>query len=138
MAVSTYVKPKDLRRAVELALNEMETASSTPSEKEEIESFKSKLIEGLPFRFETAADTLAEYIGLIAGDREVAFLENFPVAIWEVDAASAQAALQQGVKTDKLLLVVVANASIEEELKPLVESRGGSIEVISVDSLFQE
>jgi len=138
VAVSTYVKPKDLRRAIELALNEMETASSTPIEKEEIESFKSKLIEGLPFRFETAADTLAEYIGLIAGDREVPFLENFPVAISEVDSSAAQAALQQGVRTDKLLLVVVANASIEEELKPLVESRGGSIEVISVDSLFQE
>ena len=138
VAVSTYVKPKDLRRAVELALGEMEGVAKQPVPSEELASFKSKIIESLPFRFETANDTLAEYISLIAGDRDVSFLENYPVGISKVTEEGAQKALARGVKTDALLLVVVANASIVEELQPLVDERGGSIEVITVESLYEE
>lgn len=138
VVVSTYVKPKDLRRAIELAIGEIDSVQNTPLEEKEVESFKSKLIEALPFRFETPTDTLAEYINLIAGDMDVSFLENYPVGIDAVSTESAQKALNMGIQPDAMLLVVVANASIEEELKPLVDARGGSIEVISVDSLFVE
>ena len=109
-----------------------------PLPAEEVKGFQSKIIEGLPFRFETASDTLAEYMSLIAGDRDVAFLRGYPAGIAGVTPASAQAALKKGLQTQSLLLVVVANADIVDELQPLVDKRGGSIDVIPVDNLFLE
>ncbi len=136
--VSTYVKPKDLRRAIELAFEELEKAQSEPIKPEEIANFRAKIVESLPFRFETSGDTLAEHINLIASDMDAAFLESYPVRLDQVTAASAQAALNRGLRTTGLMLVVVANRSIVDELQPLIDARGGSIKVISVDSLFIE
>jgi len=136
--VATYVKPADLARAVELALGELDRALTEPIPEAEIQSFQSKMIEGLPFRFETPMSTLSEHVNLRASDMSTRFLEVYPQEIARVTPESAQAMLREGLKTDGLVLVAVGNADLVDELTPLAESRGGSVRVISVDSLFEE
>jgi len=136
--VSTYVKPADLPRAVELALGEIERALTEPIPASEIQSFQSKMIEGLPFRFETPTSTLSEHVNLRASDMTTRFLEVYPCEIAGVTPESAQAMLREGLRTDGLFLVAVGNADLADDLAPLAEARGGTVRVISVDSLFEE
>ncbi len=136
--VTTYVKPKDLQRAVTLALAELERARAEAPSGEELASFKSKLIESLPFKFETAQHILSQHIELRMEDLDVDFLRQFPVRIDACDAAAVHAALERGLRTDALLLVAVGNESDAAALRPIVEKRGGKVEVVSPDVFFRD
>ncbi|NUN15632.1 MAG: insulinase family protein [Myxococcales bacterium] len=137
IAISTYVKPGDLRRAVELTLIELEKIRNEEPDQAELESFQSKIIESLPFRFETAQHILSEHMELRADNMPVSFLEQFPVAIANVNTAKVKTVAQKTIPVDGLLLVAVANADLADSLRPLVESRGGTVEVIGLDWLFK-
>lgn len=137
IAVSTYVKPGDLRRAVELTLAELDRIRSEDVDTAEVVSFQSKIIESLPFRFETAQHILSEHMELRADNMPVSFLEQFPVQIAKVSAENIKEVAQKTIPVDGLLLVAVANADLADTLRPLAESRGGTVEVIGLDWLFK-
>jgi zinc protease len=136
VGVSTYVKPADVARAVQLTLAELEKAVSEPMSDVELTSFQSKLIESLPFRFETAQHILSEHIHLRAEGLDAEHLRQLPVKVAALEPAEIRDALARGLDPTRLVLVAVGNASLADSLRPLVESRGGTLDVVSTDSLF--
>lgn len=135
VAVSTFVKPKDLVRSVELALAELKTIAEAPIAAEELDSFKSKLIEAQPFRFETTASALDEILALRAGDLPDAFLAEYPVRLGRVTPEQALAAVKRGLPVGGLTLVAVGNAGMAGELQRLLPE-GATVEVVTVDDLI--
>ena len=137
LAVTTFVKPKDLARAVELAAGELRRAVTEPIGVEELDSFKSKLIESQPFRFETPISILDEILALRRSDMPDSFLEQYPVRIAAVTPEQALAALKRGLRVDELVLVAIGNADMADELARLLPEGKGTVEVVPVDALFE-
>jgi zinc protease len=133
--VSTYATPPNLTRAVRLAIDELEKALETPFPEKEIAFFRNKLIQSLPFRFETPMSTLNEHITLHAGQLGPEFLENYASRMHEVTPESIHTVLQEALDPKHLLLAAVAPPGCAEELEELVEERGGTVERMSVDQL---
>lgn len=135
VAVSTFVKPKDLVRSVELALAELRGIVTDPIGADELAGFKSKLIESQPFRFETASSTLDEILNLRQGDLPDEFLAQYPVRLAAVTAEQALAAAKRGLPVDGLTLVAVGNADMAPELQKLLPE-GATVEIVPVDALL--
>ncbi|GMV42333.1 MAG: hypothetical protein AMXMBFR64_40490 [Myxococcales bacterium] len=135
IAVSTFVKPKDLVRSVELTLAELRGIVTDPIGDEELQSFKSKVIESQPFRFETTGSALDEILNLRLGDLPDAFLAEYPVRLDAVTAEQALGAARRGLPVGGLTLVAVGNADMAEELGKLLP-QGGTVEVVPVDALL--
>ena len=135
VSVGTFVKPKDLVRSVELTLAELRRITSTPIPPEELDSFKSKLIEAQPFRFETTSSSLDEVLALRTSDLPDAFLTEYPVRLARVTAEQVLAATKRGLDVDGLTLVAVGNADMASELQRLLPE-GATVEIVPVAALI--
>lgn len=130
MRVSTYVAPKDLARALELAVAEIRSVTAAPLEAAEIDSFKAKIVNAFPFRFETVSDTMGVYLGLAAEGVDVSWLEDYTDKVARPTAAQIHTALQS-IDPKKMTLVAVGNQDL---IKPL--SAYGRVKVVAVDDFL--
>jgi len=130
MRVSTYVAPKDLARALQLTVAEIRSVTEAPLEAAEIESFKAKIVNAFPFRFETVSDTLGEYLSLAAEGVEVSWLEDYTDKVAAPDAAQVHAAVQS-IDPSKMTLVAVGNRDLIETL-----SAYGRVKVVGVNDFL--
>jgi len=134
--VSTYATPPNLTRAVRLAIEILEDALENPIPAKEIAFFRNKLIQSLPFRFETPMSTLNEHITLLASQLGPSFLENYASRMHEVTPDSILTVLREALHPKQLLLAAVAPPECGGELEELVAERGGKLEKWTVEQLI--
>jgi zinc protease len=132
MRVSTYVAPKDLAKAIDLSIGEIESMRKAPLGKEEIESFKNKLTNAFPFRFETVSDTLGQHVMLAFEDMPVQWLERYNAALRAVTAEEVHQAMQL-IDPQQMVLVAVGN----RDLLPVL-GRYGRVKVLSAKALLDK
>ena len=130
MRISTYVAPKDLARALELSVSEIEGIKKAPLELSEVDNFKAKIINAFPFRFETVSDTLGEYLMLAAEGVDVAWLETYTDKIQAPTPQAIHAALQ-AITPTTMTLVAVGN----RDLIPILATYG-RVKVITADDFL--
>ncbi len=131
MEVSTYVAPKDLDKALRLTLGELARIQTEPIPLPELESFKAKIINAFPFKFETVSSSLGQYLWMAVDRVPVDWLRHYQSAIGAPDAAAVQEALRR-VSADSMVLVAVGNADLASTL-----AQFGSVTVISAADLLE-
>ncbi|MBD88775.1 MAG: hypothetical protein CL940_00365, partial [Deltaproteobacteria bacterium] len=131
MAVSTEVAPRDVRRAIDLSLREIDGVVRKRVEPAELESFRRKIINAFPFKFETITDTLEQYLYLEAAGVPTQWLERYRERL----SKPTHSAVHEAMKTltpHKMSLVVVGNEEIASALAPY-----GRVRVVSVESFLR-
>lgn len=132
MRVSTYVAPKDLKKAIDLSIGEINALREAPLKKEEIVSFQNKLTNAFPFRFETVSDALGQYVMLAFEDIPVSWLAGYNTALRAVSAEEVHRAMQ-AVDPNAMTLVAVGN----RDLLPVL-SQYGRVKIISAPALIAD
>lgn len=130
MRVSTYVAPKDLARAIELSVAEIEGVRAAPLESAEVDNFKAKIVNAFPFRFETVSDTLGEYLMLAAEGVDVSWLERYTEGIQKPTPETIHRALQR-ITPEAMTLVAVGNRDLIPTL-----AKYGRVKVVSADDFL--
>ncbi|MCB9728855.1 MAG: insulinase family protein [Deltaproteobacteria bacterium] len=131
MRVATYVAPKDVEKAIDLSLGELEAVTSAPLPDTEVESFKAKINNGFPFKFETISDTLEQYLYLAVDGVDVSWLETYTDRIAAPTPAEVNAALSV-ITPASMTLVAVGN----RDLIPVL-ARYGKVEVVSATDFLE-
>lgn len=131
MKVSTYVAPKDLVRAIKLTLEELARIRTEPIPLPELESFKAKIINAFPFKFETVSSSLGQYLWLAVDRVPVDWLRGYMAAIATPGAGEVQAALQS-ISPDGMVLVAVGNTDLIGTL-----SQFGTVWTVSATDLLE-
>lgn len=131
MTVWTFTKPKDVERAVQLAQAEIDKVLAAPLPEAEIQSFKNKINNGFPFKFETVVDTLEQYLYLAARGVPTRWLATYTDKIAAPSAAQVHAALKAHIDPKGFTLVAVGN----KDLIPTLQ-KFGPVTVVAVDDLI--
>lgn len=131
MQVATYVAPKDVGKAIDLSLGELEAVTKEPLPQAEIDAFKAKINNGFPFKFETISDTLAQYLYLAVDGVDVEWLATYTDRIAAPTPAEVHAALSV-ITPAQMTLVAVGNRDLVEVL-----SRYGKVEVVSATDFLE-
>ena len=128
---NTYVAPKDVEKAIDLSLGELEAVTSASLPDTEVESFKAKINNGFPFKFETISDTLEQYLYLAVDGVDVSWLETYTDRIAAPTPAEVNAALSV-ITPASMTLVAVGN----RDLIPVL-ARYGKVEVVSATDFLE-
>lgn len=119
LVIATYVAPKDLAKAIDLTLAEIESVTKAPLPEAEVEGFKDKIINGFPFKFETVSDTLEQYLFLAAEGIPTRWLEDYRANLRKPTPAEIAESLAV-LDPDRMVLVAVGN----RDLVPVLEKYG--------------
>lgn len=131
MAVSTEVAPKDVGRAVDLSLREIDRMVRERIPTGELESFRRKIINAFPFKFETITDTLEQYLYLEVAGVPATWLTEYRENL----TAPNSLAVHEIMKTltpHKMSLVAVGNQELASALSPY-----GRVRIVSVESFLR-
>jgi len=131
MAVSTEVAPRDVRRAIDLSLREVDRIVREPINPGELESFRRKIINAFPFKFETITDTLEQYLYLEVAGVPASWLDTYRKRL----SSPTHMAVHESMKTltpHKMSLVVVGNQELASGLAPY-----GRVRIVSVESFLR-
>lgn len=131
MRVATYVAPRDLRRALDLTLAEMDAVIRAPLSSDEVDGFRSKIINAFPFKFETVSDTLAQYLYLETAGVPTSWLELYTDRLGVPGPVDVHRAMQALVPRS-MVLVVVGN----RDLIPTLQGYG-RVKVVSAEAFLQ-
>jgi zinc protease len=130
--VSTYVGPKDLVRSIELGREQIDAVRKAPLESSEVESFRQKIVNQFPFKFETVSATLEQFTWLAVAGMDPSWLANY-VEVLSVPVpgpAEIHAALQL-TSPERMVLAAVGNRDLVQALEPF-----GEVWVVTVDDLL--
>ncbi|MGM0576626.1 MAG: M16 family metallopeptidase [Myxococcota bacterium] len=111
MYVSTFVSPGDVGRAIDLSLEQLRAVTERPLPPREVASFKGKIINAFPFKFETVSDALAQYLYLEVGGVDVAWLERYTDELARPTPEDVQQAMQV-LDPGRMVLVAVGNRDL--------------------------
>lgn len=131
MYVSTYVAPRDLRRAIDLSLREMDSMSRARLPIAEVESFRSKIVNAFPFKFETISATLEQYLYLEVAGVPPTWLENYRSTLAKPSAADVHEVMGL-IAPHQMILVAVGNQDLATALATY-----GRVRVVSVESFLR-
>lgn len=131
MEVATYVAPKDVAKAIDLSLGELEAVTEAVLPQAEIDAFKGKIINSFPFKFETISDTLEQYLYLAVDGVDVEWLATYIDRIAAATPEEVHEALSV-IEPERMTLVAVGNRDLIEVL-----SRYGKVEVVSAADFLQ-
>ena len=64
MRVSSGVRPRDLKRAVDLTIQQIKEVTGGPLTQEEVDRSRAKIVNAFPFKFETLSESLTQLVYL--------------------------------------------------------------------------
>lgn len=130
-AAVTYAPTKALGRAVKLTLEELERFSTEPTPAEEVLDFQRKLIHSFPFRFETPAATVDQYLWTTREGLPEGWLHDYQRALAAVTPEQVFEAARRHIRRDALDVVAVGNA----DLAPALAEVAGGEDNVHVTTL---
>ena len=127
--LSTYTTPKDVARAIKIALEEITRFRNEAVPADEIDRVKKRLVNSFPFRFETPGATLGELLDLWQKGLGTRWLDQWRAELQAV-TADALTAAKSDLPDTALSIVVVGNAALVADLQELAKSLNGGFRVI--------
>jgi len=118
-AVVTYTPAKSVGRAIGLAIEELERFVSEPTPADEVVDFQRKLIHSFPFRFETPAATVDQYLWMAREGLAADFLTGYQERLAAVTPEQVHEATRRHLRPDALDIVLVGNADMVPALADL-------------------
>lgn len=131
MAVSTEVAPRDVRRAIDLSLRELDRVVRERIPPGELESFRRKIVNAFPFKFETITDTLEQYLYLEVAGVPSTWLETYRERLAGPGQGDVHAAMKT-ITPHKMSLVAVGNQDLASALTPY-----GRVRIVSIESFLR-
>jgi len=123
-SVVTYTPAKAARRAVDMALEELRRFREEPLAAEEVLDFQRKLIHSFPFRFETPAGTVDQYLWATREGLPDTFLKDYQRTLAAVTPEAVLEAAREHIRADDLDVVLVGNADMAEAFEDLAGEEG--------------
>ncbi len=119
-AVATYAPAKDAGRAIGLALEELNGFVDNGPTEAEVEDFKRKLINGFPFRFETASRTADQHLWQAREGLPEDWMEGYQSSVAALGLDEVRAAAKRHIPADRGHIVAVGNLDLADKLADLV------------------
>lgn len=129
-AVATYAPAKDAVRAITLALAELRRFVDDGPDEAEVADFKRKLINGFPFRFETASQTADQHLWQAREGLPDDWMETYQRAIDGLSVGEVHAAAREHLAVADAHIVAVGNLDLAEPLADLC----GDAEAVTIRS----
>lgn len=127
MYVSTFADPGNVKGAVARAVEVLGGVAEEPPSESTVASFRDKIVNGFPFRFETSSQTLDQYLQLAAWSLPMQWLRDYPKKLSQPSPKEVHEALQQ-LEPGRMVLVAVGGPELAKRLDAfgrvqLVEAR---------------
>ncbi len=136
--LTTYTKPRDVVRALELSFEQLKAFAKDGPGAEEHKSAIDKIVNRRAFLFETVDGVIDQLVLLKTYDLEDEFVRTYEQRIAKVTPQGARVAAGEVYDLSKARIVVVGNAADAETLKAFVEGLGGSFEMRPAASVIHE
>jgi zinc protease len=118
--VATYAPAKDAARAIKLALGELTRFVDDGPDEAEVADFKRKLINGFPFRFETASQTAGQHLWQAREGLPQDWMDGYQRSIDALTVEEVHAAAKAHLPVANAHIVAVGNLDLAESLAELV------------------
>ena len=119
-AISTYAPAKDAVRAIRLAIEEVARFVEEGPTDDEVRDFKRKLINGFPFRFETASGIADQHLWRIREELPEDWISGYQKQIADLTTEEVHGAARRYIAADRGHLVAVGNADLAPALAEMV------------------
>ena len=134
--LSTFTRPKDVVRALDLAFEQLNDYVQNGPSEEELSSFKDKINNNRAFLFETVDGVVNQLLVVYLHRLGLDFVGDYEARISKVSSKEAQSAAKETFGNSAARIVVVGNQSHKEMLQQWIKGIGGNLEVISAKSLL--
>ncbi len=133
--ISTYTKPGDVVKALDLAFAELDDLRAKGPSPDELAAFKAKIVNSRPFIFETVEGVLDQLLFLRLHELPDSLVTGYEQAIEAVTAAQVKEAAQV-LDPATARIVVIGNKADAARLGPWVKQRGGTLTIRPAASLI--